>query len=112
MAIKHRRGQYSDFDPSKMVAGEVAVVQSGDPNTSSGKSMYIAPTSGSVKRLAFVEDVEEIVYNLTESIAQEINDEVADDVEAAQTAAREAARHVTHFTDANSDGNIVITIGS
>lgn len=118
MAIRHRRGNYTNFDPSKMVAGEIAVVQSGDPNTGSGKSMYIAPTAGAVKRVAFIDDIEQEVYNITDDIAAEFNGEVADSVTRAETAATNAeasatsaAQHVTRFADANLDGNIVITIG-
>ena len=33
MAILNRRGNFGDFDPSKMCAGEFAVVQHGDGNT-------------------------------------------------------------------------------
>jgi len=118
MAIQLRRGNYTNFDPSKMRPGEVAVVQTGDPNTRSGKAMYIAPTSNEVKRVAFVDDVEEIVYNVTDDIAEEINDQVAENVSAAQTAANNAAnsaqkasQYVVRFSDPNSDGNIVVTIG-
>ena len=56
MAIQNRRGQYTHFDPSKMVAGEFAVVQSGDENTTSGKAVYMAFGSGDVQRL--VTDIE------------------------------------------------------
>ena len=52
MAIQNRRGIYSDFDPTKMVEGEFAVVQSGDPNTSDGKAVYIAQTTGTAERVA------------------------------------------------------------
>lgn len=51
MAIQHRRGSYSDFDTSKMQAGEIAVVQSGDMNTDDGSSIYVGITDGHVKRL-------------------------------------------------------------
>lgn len=57
MAIQNRRGQYTDFDPAKMVAGELAVVQSGDPNTSDGKAVYVAFQSGTSKRLATYDDI-------------------------------------------------------
>ena len=120
MAIRHRRGNYTDFDPSKMVAGEIAVVQSSDPNTGSGKAMYIAPTAGDVKRLAFVEDVDQRVYNLTDEIAQDINEQISDNVTAAQTAANQAAvsaqaaaesaqAFALAFTDSTNQGNIIIT---
>lgn len=57
MAIQNRRGQYTDFDPSKMVAGEFAVVQSGDENTTSGKAVYMAFGSGDVQRLVTDDEV-------------------------------------------------------
>lgn len=118
MAIQLRRGVYNNFDPAKLLPGEVAVVQSGDPNTRNGKAVYIATLSGEIKRFAFVEDVEEILYNITDSIAEEINEQVADNVTAAQNAAddaansaEEAAQHVVTFSDPNSDGNIIVTVG-
>lgn len=79
MAIQLRRGVYNNFDPSKLLPGEVAVVQSGDPNTRNGKAVYIATLSGEIKRFAFVEDVEEIVYNITDGIAEEISEQIASD---------------------------------
>ena len=51
MAIQNRRGVYGDFDPTKMVPGEFAVVQNGDPLSGDGKSVYIAFNAGSVKRI-------------------------------------------------------------
>lgn len=119
MALRHRRGVYSDFDPSKMVSGEIAHVQSGDPNTTSGESVYGCQVAGTAKRLAFIEDVQEEVINLTGDIADTINEGVRDNVTAAQTAASNAAasaaqasNYVAHFADLYSDGNIVITIGA
>lgn len=61
MAIQNRRGAYVDFDPTKMVAGEFAVVQSGDENTDDGKALYVAPTTGSVKRIPFAEELDGLV---------------------------------------------------
>lgn len=61
MAIQNRRGAYVDFDPTKMVAGEFAVVQSGDENTDDGKALYVAPTTGSVKRIPFADELEGLV---------------------------------------------------
>lgn len=51
MAIQNRRGVYADFDPTKMVPGEFAVVQNGDPLSGDGKSVYIAFNAGNVKRI-------------------------------------------------------------
>jgi hypothetical protein len=44
-----------------MVAGEFAIVQSGDEHTDDGKALYIAPTTGSVKRIPFAEELEDLV---------------------------------------------------
>ena len=41
MAITMRIGTYDKFDPRKMVAGEYAVVTSGDPDTLDGKAIYM-----------------------------------------------------------------------
>lgn len=119
MPIQIRRGAYRDFDPTKMVAGELADVMSGDPNTANGQSMYFAPQTGLVKRVALVEDVDARVYTLTDEVAAQFEAEVADSVDRAETAATNAAasatdarQHTPVYTDANSDGNIVITIGN
>jgi hypothetical protein len=50
MAIQLRRGVYTDFNPDNMVAGEIAVVSSGDPNTSTGASIYVCYAPGNVQR--------------------------------------------------------------
>lgn len=57
MAIQNRRGVYTDFDESKMVAGEIAVVQSGDPSNTDGKAIYIAFQNGSVARLVLADEM-------------------------------------------------------
>lgn len=56
MAIQFRRGAFADFIKSKMVAGEPAVVQSGDTNTQNGKAFYICYTPGSVDRVLTEQD--------------------------------------------------------
>lgn len=60
MAIQNRRGAFADFDPTKMVAGEFAVVQTGDPNAEDGKAVYMAFTPGNVKRLTTNDDLSNI----------------------------------------------------
>lgn len=95
MAIQNRRGVYSDFTPTKMVPGEFAVVNSGDPNSTSGKGVYMSFADGQAKRLVMEEDVQNEVAKATEDIAEELTQEVeaaiADDVQAAQTAATNAS---------------------
>ena len=95
MAIQNRRGAYADFDKSKMVAGEIAVVQSGDPNGSDGTAVYVAFQSGNAKRLTTHEDIVNEISNATEEITNELvetfEQDVADDLSAAQTAASNAS---------------------
>ena len=96
MAIQNRRGAYADFDPTKMVAGEFAVVQTGDPNADDGKAVYMAFSAGSVKRLATYEDMQQSITDAIEGTATEIVEDVIEteitpSVTLAETAATNAA---------------------
>ena len=75
MAIQHRRGNYSNFDPSKLLPGEPAVVQSGDPSASDGKAVYVAFAAGDVKRLATHEDIVTEIEKSTEEVAQDLTEQ-------------------------------------
>ena len=57
VTIQHRRGEYADHDPSKVLPGELVVTQTGDPNTTDGEAAYIATRAGSVKRIPFADEV-------------------------------------------------------
>lgn len=89
--IQHRRGAYTDYDPSKLLPGEMAVVQSGDPNSTDGKAVYIATAAGNVKRLATAEELQsEIETALQEAIPEfvaEATQEAKDAADRAETAA-------------------------
>ena len=95
MAIQNRRGIYSNFDPSKMVEGELAVVLSGDPGSSTGRSLYVCFAPGIVKRIADYEDAEDMINAVTEDIQssflQAINGAI-DDADAATSTATSAAQ--------------------
>ena len=84
MAIQLRRGAYEDFDPQKMRPAEVAVVQRNDPNTSDGKSVYVAISPGDVKRIVSDDEVQDVIYNETEEIINQIKQGVADTVAQAE----------------------------
>lgn len=58
MAIQNRRGAYTDFDPSRMLPGEYAIVLSGDPSDEDGYAVYMCFASGVVKRLVLSEQME------------------------------------------------------
>ena len=92
MAIQFRHGTYGYFDKSKMVTGEPAVVQSGDPGTMSGKAVYVAYGPGDVDR--FVTEAEvvhqvdaafENAPHLHEVVAQATEDWLDDHPEATTT---------------------------
>lgn len=63
--IQFRSGAYADYDPAKMHAAEPAVVLSGDPDTTDGKSVRVGFGSGEDKRL------------LTEDDAFQVDDELS-----------------------------------
>ena len=63
--IQFRSGAYADYDPARMQAAEPAVVLSGDPDTTDGKSVRVAFGSGADKRL------------LTEDDAFQVDDELS-----------------------------------
>lgn len=70
MAIQNRRGAFADFDPAKMVPGELAVVLSGDPASDTGRTLYICFAPGVVKRIVSYEDFETELQNATEEIQE------------------------------------------
>ena len=57
MAIQLRRGAYENYDASKLKPAEVGVVQSGDPNTTDGKAVYIAINTNDVKRIPTADEM-------------------------------------------------------
>ena len=59
MAIQNRRGAYTNFDPTKMVPGEYAIVLSGDPSDNDGYAIYMCFESGVVRRLVFADQLED-----------------------------------------------------
>ena len=65
MAIQMRRGSYSDFDSTKLLPGEWAIVTSGDPATSDGRAAYLCTSSGVVRRFASADEIYDFLENLT-----------------------------------------------
>lgn len=68
MAIKNRQGKSQDFVPTKLVSGEFAVVQEGDENTSDGSALYLATKTGSVKRIPFATEVEDLKTQVDDAV--------------------------------------------
>ena len=110
MAIQIRRGAYGDFDPAQMVAGELAVVLSGDPSTSDGKAVYVCTAAGAVRRIATFEDMVAYLANAEEQVVSDLTDLVnaaIDDAEEATGAANDAAEAATAsagLADTATDG--------
>lgn len=92
MAIQHRRGIYSRFDPTRLVAGEWAIVLSGDTSASDGMAAYICFASGTVKRVATFEDMAENIANANEQLIQQLTAELTENVEDATDRANTAAQ--------------------
>ena len=74
MAIQCRRGPYADFDPTKLLPGEWAVVVSGDPEGKDGRSVFMCFASGYVKRMCTYEDVDDIIFNYLPELSSRVRD--------------------------------------
>lgn len=70
VTIQHRRGEYADYDPSKVLPGELVVTQTGDPNTTDGEAAYIATRAGSVKRIPFASEVEDLKTEMDDVVEE------------------------------------------
>lgn len=66
MAIQLRRGAYNELNINALLPGEVAVVLRNDPNTDSGKAVYICFGTGEVQRIGTSEDIDSLIQKLSE----------------------------------------------
>lgn len=96
MAIQTRRGSYNDFDPEKLLPGEWGTVQSDDPASTDGQSIYMCFAPGQTKRMATYEDM---VQNVDNSV-EDVKNQFASGMQAATEAANTAATSATEATDA------------
>ena len=90
MAIQTRRGSYDDFDPAKMLPGELATVTSGDPGANDGRSVYACFAAGDVKRMATYEDMQENISQATQDIQEDFTAQLAQKISQADTAISQA----------------------
>lgn len=112
MAIQNRRGSYEDFNPNELLAGELAVVQDGDPASSTGRAIYICFEPGVVKRLVdyddigdeigeaagiYIDDMREVVTN-AQTATNAANTATNDANTAAEAARQVAAGDVSNKT--------------
>lgn len=105
MAIQNRRGRYQDFDPTKLVAGEWAVVQSGDPNSSDGQSIYMSFEDGKAKRMATYEDMQDNIDSATADIQEELTQDVSTAITNATAAASNASAQASAAQTATQNAN-------
>lgn len=104
MAIQMRRGAYGDFDPTRMLPGEWAVVLSDDADTTDGYAVYICYAAGLVKRVVSSDELASLVNNIYQDVEDYVDD--AFDVSAilqAATDARVAANTAQAAIDAIGD---------
>lgn len=79
--IQHRRGNYADYDPSKVLPGELVVTQADDPNSTDGEAVYIATTAGNVKQLATMQDMQSVVDTAIEGAISSVTERVEEYIE-------------------------------
>lgn len=112
--MQQRHGTYSAFlaDKGKYIPGEFQVVQSGDPNSGTGKGLYIAMDASECEQLATFENVKQVV----DDSAEEIKEEYLADIQKAtsdantaagkaNTAASEATKATQNAINATQDAN-------
>lgn len=109
--VQHRRDSYSNFAPSKIKPGEIVMVQSGDPNSSSGKAVYACIAAGDVVRLATQDELSTYdqaaqtaadAADQSKADAATIKEQIDEELTSAQTAAQNAANAATAATEANN----------
>lgn len=98
MAIQVRRGVYSNFDPTRLLPGEWAVVLSGDDTATDGRTVYICFAAGTVKRMATYEDMVSQIANASDEVVAEVVADVAADLLAATEAAETATENADTAT--------------
>ena len=90
MAIQTRRGIYDDFEPAKMLPGELATVTSGDPGADDGRSVYACFAAGDVKRMATYEDMQENISQATQDVQGDFTAQLTQKISQADTAISQA----------------------
>lgn len=100
--IQMRHGAYTDFDPTKMQVAELAVVTSGDPNSSTGKALYVCVAENDVVRIVDYDDATDIMTSIVSDYVSDIQTLVSA-IETALPAAQSATTAATNAaTSANS----------
>ena len=115
MAITMRIGTYDKFDPRKMVAGEYAVVTSGDPDTSDGKAIYMCFSPGDVKKLSTYEDFVAFQEAVKDEIAdyKELLKTIGNTATEASSTAKKALKQASdNENEVSAFGNVIDNFGT
>ena len=104
MAIQSRRGVYKDFDPDKLLPGELAVVVDGDAGSKTGETVYMCFKAGKVKRMATYEDMSENLDVVTKEV-REAEEAALQAASTANNAAENAANAIHNAQTAASEAN-------
>ena len=115
MAITMRIGTYDKFDPRKMVAGEYAVVTSGDPDTSDGKAIYMCFSPGDVKKLSTYEDFVAFQEAVKDEIAdyKELLETIGNTATEASSTAKKALKQASdNENEVSAFGNVIDRFGT
>lgn len=107
MAITMRKGQKSDFDPSKMLPGEWAVAVDSDTNN---QVIWMCFSAGTVKRMMTVEDAAAQIEEATKTATDDIKADyisILNDIKAACAASASSAK--TSETNAASSASTAST---
>ena len=108
--IQHRRGSYTDFDPSQLDSAEIAVTLSNDPNASDGKAIYVGVGSGNVKQLATVEDMESAVETAVNGAISEVTDKVDEYIEEIETKTLIKERSIDEPKNKDKINNVLLKL--
>lgn len=107
MAIQTRRGSYNDFDPEKLLPGEWGTVQSDDPNSTDGQSVYMCFSPGQTKRMATYDDMAQNIDNAVEDVKNQFAAGMQAATESANTAAASANQSASEAIEAADRANTV-----
>lgn len=112
MAIQVRRGVMQDFDQTKMLPGEFAVILSGHDasqiteSTDTGQAVYVSFSQGGVKRLSTYGEIEDAIRLRTESIISKLEESIESSIVDMQSTIKKT------FTDYTTEVGTVHTVDS
>lgn len=75
MAIQTRRGDYADYDASKMLPAEFATMLQNDPRAVDGKALHVAFGPGVDKTLMTFEDADSMISEAVNTAVEEATED-------------------------------------